>query len=71
VLTARGAGIAESDIRAAGRWASHAGPRPYTFHSELGFQSTSRKMLAFALSDAPGRTMTHGYFNSDCIFEHF
>ena len=70
VLTARGAGISEMQIRDTGRWRSDGGPAPYTFTSREAFRSASTAMVRATASTARARVFQMGAFTSSlAIFE--
>ena len=70
VLTARGAGISELQIRDTGRWSSDGGPAPYTFTSKEAFRSASTAMMKATASAVDTRVFQMGAFSSSlAIFE--
>jgi hypothetical protein len=70
VLTARGAGISELQIRDTGRWSSDGGPAPYTFTSKEAFRSASTAMMKATASAVDTKEFQMGAFSSSlAIFE--
>ena len=70
VLTARGAGISELQIRDTGRWRSDGGPAPYSFTSKEAFRSASTAMMKATASAGETKVFQMGAFSSSlAVFE--
>ena len=70
VLTARGAGISERQIRDTGRWSSDGGPAPYTFTSKEAFRCASTAMVEATAAATGAKVFQMGSFSSSlAVFE--
>ena len=70
VLSARLAGVPEFDIRQAGRWASLAGPMPYSYGTTEAMQAASQRILAQTFSGEPRGSSVRGIMTTSGIFEN-